>query len=53
MMRGHILDDARDIYWMMPGAYSFLLFRMWVHGYMLTNVHPSVQMCVCKLHIRT
>ena len=32
---------------MMPGAYSSLVFRTCIHGYMRTNVHPSVRMCVC------
>ena len=31
---------------MMPGAYSFPVFRTSVRGYVRTNVRPSVRMCV-------
>ena len=31
---------------MMPGAYSFSVFRMWVCAYVNTNVRPSVRMFV-------
>ena len=30
----------------MPEAYSFLVFRTCICGYVLMNVHPSVRMCV-------
>ena len=31
---------------MMPGEYSFWVFRTWVCAYVCMNVRPSVQMCV-------
>ena len=31
---------------MMPGAYSFSVFRTWVRAYVRMNVRPSVRMCV-------
>ena len=32
---------------MMPGAYSFSVFRTCILGYVRTNVHLFVRMCVC------
>ena len=37
---------------MMPGEYSFSVFRMCVCGYVRTNVRPSVRMCV-RTYVRT